>query len=91
MNCDHARRMISDTLDGAAQDAVLSRHLAGCAACSRSLAFSRSLNAALVSLPQPRPGAAFSADVLALGARRPAAAPVWPFAAALAASSAALA
>jgi len=54
-------------------------------------AFDRSLNAALASLPQPRPSAAFSRGVLAAWGRRPAAAPVWPLAAALTLSSAALA
>lgn len=93
MNCDKARRRISETLDGASQDAALSGHLATCAACSRVLARSRSLNAALASLPQLRPSAAFSSGVLASLAmeRRQAAAPVWPLAAALTLSSAALA
>ncbi len=93
MNCDKARRRISETLDGASQDAALSGHLESCAACSRVLARSRSLNAALASLPQLRPSAAFSSGVLASLAmeRRQAAAPVWPLAAALAISSTALA
>ena len=53
--------------------------------------FDQSLNAALASLPQLRPSAAFSAGVLAAWSRRPAAAPVWPLAAALTLSSLALA
>jgi hypothetical protein len=53
--------------------------------------FDRSLNAALASLPQLRPSAAFSKGVLASLARRPAAAPAWPLAAALTLSSAAIA
>ena len=91
MNCDNARRRISETLDGASPDAALSGHLASCAACSRVLLRSHSLNAALASLPQLRPSAAFSKGVLAAWSRRPAAAPVWPLAAALTISSAALA
>lgn len=93
MNCDNARRRISETLDGASQDAALSGHLARCAACSRALVLSRSMNAALASLPQLRPSAAFSTGVLAslALARRQAAAPVWPLAAALTMSSVALA
>jgi hypothetical protein len=53
--------------------------------------FDKSLNAALASLPQLRPSAAFSKGVLAALARRPAAAPAWPLAAALTLSSAAIA
>jgi len=53
--------------------------------------FDRSLNAALASLPQLRPSAAFSRGVLASWAKRPAAAPIWPLAAALTLSSASLA
>jgi hypothetical protein len=53
--------------------------------------FDRSLNAALASLPQLRPSAAFSMGVLSALARRPAAAPAWPLAAALTLSSVALA
>ncbi len=49
--------------------------------------FNRSLNAALASLPQLRPSAAFSRAVLAKLAARPAAVPLWPLAAALTASS----
>lgn len=89
MNCEQAKRMISETPEAAG--AALKGHLASCAACARALAFSRSLNAALVSLPQPRPSAAFSGAVLAAWGRRPAAAPVWPLAAALSLSSAGLA
>lgn len=91
MNCENARRRISETLDETRDDAALAAHLGGCAACSRVSLRSRSLNAALASLPQLRPSAAFSAGVLAALARRPSAAPVWPLAAALAASSAVLA
>lgn len=55
--------------------------------------FDRSLNAALASLPQLRPSAAFSSTVLASfkRSRRAALVPVWPLAAALAASSALIA
>jgi len=53
--------------------------------------FDESLNAALASLPQLRPSAAFSKGVLGALARRPAAAPAWPLAAALTLSSAAIA
>jgi hypothetical protein len=93
MDCENARRLISETLDGGRPDAALSGHLSGCAACSRVLARCRSLNAALASLPQLRPSAAFSAGVLASlkRARREEALPAWPFAAAWAASSLALA
>ncbi|MDD5304696.1 MAG: hypothetical protein PHS14_16500 [Elusimicrobia bacterium] len=93
MNCENARRRISETLDEASQDAAVSRHLAGCAACSRALALSRSLNAALASLPQLRPSAAFSSGVLASlkRAEREECIPAWPLAAAWAASSVALA
>lgn len=52
-------------------------------------AFDKSLNAALASLPQLRPSAAFSSRVLR--ARRAEFAPAWPLAAALAASSALIA
>jgi len=93
MNCENARRLISATLDGARQDAALASHLAGCAACSRVLVLSRTMSAALASLPQPRPSAAFSAGVLASlkRERRLNAVPAWPLAAAAAASSLALA
>ena len=37
MNCENARRRISETLDGASMDAALSGHLQGCAACARSI------------------------------------------------------
>lgn len=55
--------------------------------------FDRSLNAALASLPQLRPSAAFSSTVLESfkRERRAALAPAWPLAAALAASSVVLA
>lgn len=93
MNCENARRRISEMLDGARANAAFSGHLAGCAACSRALARSQSLNAALASLPQLRPSAAFSAGVLASlkRAKREEPVPAWPLAAALAVSSAALA
>ena len=93
MNCEMTRRRISETLDGASLDAAASGHLRTCAACSRIFARSQSLNAALASLPQLRPSAAFSKGVLASLAleRRQAAAPVWPLAAALTISSTALA
>lgn len=55
--------------------------------------FDRSLNAALASLPQLRPSAAFSAGVLASlrSEKRAKSAAAWPLAAALAASSALIA
>lgn len=55
--------------------------------------FDRKLNAALASLPQPRPSAAFGGALLAALARerRAAALPAWPFAAVLSASSTAVA
>ncbi len=51
--------------------------------------FDRSLNAALASLPQLRPSAAFSSNVLASlrMEKRAAAAPAWPLAVALGVSS----
>ncbi|MBI2386709.1 MAG: hypothetical protein HYV14_11930 [Elusimicrobia bacterium] len=93
MDCENARRRISDSLDGGRPDAALAGHLSGCAACARVLARSRSLNAALASLPQLRPSAAFSTVVLASLKRARAAEsmPAWPLAAAWAASSLALA
>ncbi len=93
MNCANARRRISDSLDGGRPDAALTGHLADCAACSRAFARARSLNAALASLPQLRPSAAFSTGVLAALSRerRLAAAPLWPLASALALSSVAVA
>lgn len=93
MNCENARRRISESLDEGRPDAALSGHLAGCAACARVLALSKSLNAAVGSLPQLRPSAAFSAGVLASLKRagREASVPAWPLAAAAAASSLALA
>jgi len=93
MDCENARRRISETLDGGRPDAALAGHLSGCAACSRVLARTRSLNAALASLPQLRPSAAFSTGVLASlkRARRADSIPAWPLAAAWAASSLALA
>lgn len=93
MDCENARRLISETLDGGRPDAALEGHLSVCAACSRASARTRSLNAALASLPQLRPSAAFSTGVLASLKRARAAEsiPAWPLAAAWAASSLALA
>jgi len=93
MDCENARRLISETLDGGRPDAALEGHLSVCAACSRASARTRSLNAALASLPQLRPSAAFSTGVLASLKRAKAAEsiPAWPLAAAWAASSLALA
>lgn len=89
MNCESARRLISESLDAQGPDAALSGHLSSCDACARAYSRSLSLSAALASLPQPRPSAAFSANVLASmrTAKRAAAIPAWPLAAAWTVSS----
>jgi predicted anti-sigma-YlaC factor YlaD len=85
MNCDHARKNLSDLLDGAlparAAEAV-KLHLASCAGCRREQSLLALAVGGLSRLPARRPSAAFDSRVLALAAaaRRRAATPraaVW--------------
>lgn len=92
MDCQKARRTLSESLDGTRLSAALTAHLSSCAACSRVLAGYSSLNAALGTLPQLRPSAAFASAVLAaIPRRRRAELPAAPLAAALTVSSLAVA
>ncbi|MBI3288503.1 MAG: hypothetical protein HYZ74_03175 [Elusimicrobia bacterium] len=73
MNCQTARRLLSEALDGQRLDSDFSSHVAGCAACARAAAGYRALGAAFAALPERRPSASFNAAVLRNLKRRPAA------------------
>ena len=67
MNCDSARTMLDDHVEGLLlplDEAAMKLHLGGCAACAREVAEQRALTAALDGLPEPALPSSFAHGVM---------------------------